>query len=241
MASLNDFKAYMKNGMARTSHFLVQLTIPKGLQGRRVIYTSNMNMITAFCEQVMMPGVTYSSNQVRSYGEFREVPYEKLYGQVSMTFYVDGSMYVKTFFDDWIDVIQNKETRDFRYAEDYLVDKIPIIVYDMQEDARYQIVLNRCYPKGLGAIQLDYNGKDVMRLTVDMTYQFYTIDTMGINKLGGIEPETSQNVIDAFGSQPNNVTTTRYLYNDRPSLNDQLPDQLNAIAGRGDTSITTTP
>jgi hypothetical protein len=64
---------------------------------------------------------------------------------------------------------------------------------------------------------------------------------MGINKLGGIEPETSQNVIDAFGSQPNNVTTTRYLYNDRPSLNDQLPDQLNAIAGRGDTSITTTP
>lgn len=239
MATLNQFKAFMKDGMAITSHFMVALTIPKILVGRNALYSSNMNKIRAFCDQASLPSISYSTNQVRSYGEYREVPYEKIFGQINLSFYVDGPMYVKAFFDDWIDAIQNKVTRDFSYSDDYMVDTIPVIVKDASETSRYSMILNRCYPKSVNPITLDYAGKNVMKLNVDMIYQFATWENLGISRAGGIEPSVSQQVIDSF-VQTGNSIPPGYFSNQRELDRDttlNTADRTNESVGRGDVQV----
>lgn len=174
MSKLNEFISGVKSGMAKTSFFTVQLTVPQLLNNMEPA-KSNMNKIILFCDQAQIPGVSFSTNQVRSYGEFKEVPYEKLYEPVQLSFYVDSDMNVKKLFDSWIALIQNTTTRDFRYPKHYLTDKIDIIVQDSMDSAKYRVCLNKAYPKTVSPIQLDYASKDVMKLQVTMVYQYAEI------------------------------------------------------------------
>lgn len=239
MASLSNFKSQLKDGLARTSHFKVTFSVPPALTGAKATYSSNLPMLSVFCDTFTMPGLAYSTNPVRTYGEQREVPYERLYGQASMTIYVDGAFYVKTFFDDWMDAIQDKETRDFKYMDGYLLEKLTVDVYDLKDSPRYRVVLHRCFPKSIGQIQLDYAGREVMKLNVEMSYQFYRTENIGINKAGGLLPSTTQNEIDSL-SRPR-VPSPNYDVNQIVSPNTQLPDQLNESIGRGAITELTTP
>lgn len=171
MSKLNEFISNVKMGMAKTSFFTVQLTLPTALNNYEPA-KSNMNKIILFCEQAQIPGISFSTNQVRSYGEFREIPYEKLYEPVQLSFYVDADMNVKKLFDSWIDLVQNTTTRDFNYPNQYTTDKIDIIVQDSMDAPKYTVSLNKAYPKTIAPIQLDYNSKDIMKMQVTMVYQY---------------------------------------------------------------------
>lgn len=239
MASLKDFTSKMKDGLARTSHFKVTFTIPPALLGAKATYSANLSMFSVFCDTFTIPGLTYSTNPVRTYGEQREVPYERLYGNANMSLYIDGAFYVKSFFDDWMDSIQDKETRDFKYASGYMLETIPVEVYDMAESPRYRVILHRCFPKSIGQIQLDYAGKDVMKLNVEMSYQFYRTENIGINKAGGLLPATTQSEIDNL-NRPQ-IPSPLYTANNTFQYDTQLPDQQNEFVGRGAITQVTTP
>ena len=168
MSSLTDFISQVRYGMAKTTHFTVVVPPPPGLSTYEVNYTK----LVLFCDQTQIPGVSLGTNQVRSYGEFSEVPYEKLYEPITLSFYVDSNLEVKQFFDKWMSLIQDPETRDFNYPKNYMSDKIYITVENTQGEGVYQCVLNKCYPKAIAPIQLDYAGKDVMKLSVTLAYKF---------------------------------------------------------------------
>lgn len=177
MTKLADFIAQVRNGVAKSTHFTVQLNIPQALNGLEPI-KSNMNKIILFCDQAQIPGISFGTNQIRSYGEFKEVPYEKLFEPVTLSFYVDSNLIVKKLFDEWISLIQNKETRDFNYPNVYITDKIDIIVENTQGESVYKVSLNKCYPKAVAPIQLDYAAKDVMKMNVTIAYQFATMQQL---------------------------------------------------------------
>jgi hypothetical protein len=86
---------------------------------------------------------------------------------------------VKQFFDSWMDAIQNPMTRDFNYAITYVSPTIDIIVQDAQDADRYSCTLHNAYPKSISAIQLDYAGKDVMKLQVTIAYQYAVSGALG--------------------------------------------------------------
>jgi hypothetical protein len=161
-------------GMAKTSFFTVELTLPTALSNLEPA-KSNMNKIMLFCEQAQIPGVSFSTNQVRSYGEFREIPYEKLYEPIQLSFYVDADMNVKKLFDSWIALVQNTTTRDYNFPDQYTTDKINIIVQDSMDSPKYTVSLNKAYPKTISPIQLDYNSKDIMKMQVTMVYQYFEV------------------------------------------------------------------
>jgi hypothetical protein len=83
-------------------------------------------------------------------------------------------MHVIKLFESWFDLIQNPVTREFSWPSDYITNKINIIVIDAQDDTRYIVTLNRAYPKSVSPIQLDYAGRDVLKLSVVFTYQYAT-------------------------------------------------------------------
>jgi hypothetical protein len=222
MSSLNDFISQVKQGMAKPNHFLVQLNLPPALTN---IQSVNMDKVILFCDQAQLPGISFGTNQVRSYGEFREVPYEKLYEGVNLSFYVDANMTVKLLFDEWIALIQNPVTRDFNFPQRYITDSISIIVENSQGESVYKCTLHECYPKAVAPIQLDYSAKDVMKMNVAMTYKYAT--TEQLSKSTSVDIGNSQ--IDNFMEQYNYgfeslLEIPNNYFNDFSGFQDQFKD-----------------
>lgn len=201
---LNEFISQVKNfGMARTNRFSVILTPPS-----TVTQFSGLREILLYCDQVQLPGINLATTQNRTYGEFREVPYEKLYGDIQMSFYVDNNLYVKTFFDEWFNAIQNPNTRTFEYYNNYITD-MEIRVEDLQNSSVYVVTAFECYPKTISPIQMDYAGKDVMKMQVTMQYKYWRSESNGValgqtdqKQFDGIEdyllPESYRNDIQKY-------------------------------------------
>ena len=166
--SINNFISEVKlGGMARQNRFTVLFAPPID------IGIADLQKVLLFCDTAQLPGVNFSTVQNRTYGEFREIPYEKLYDNLSMTFYVDTQMKVKSLFDSWINQIQNPVTRNFNYYNKYTCN-MTIDVQDTVDRTQYQLTLHECYPKTLGAVSLDYSSKEIMKLPVTMQYKYWT-------------------------------------------------------------------
>lgn len=169
MATIKDFTAAVKSqGLARTNRYAVVMTLPKGM----VFNNDVTKKALMFCDQVQLPGTNFSTSQNRTFGEFRETPYEKLYEHINLSFYVDRDMQVKELFDRWNDTIYNPITRTFNYYNNYTTD-ITIEVQGNDGQPNYWVDLHECYPKSVGAVQLDYASKDVMKLSVSMAYKWF--------------------------------------------------------------------
>lgn len=195
---LTEFIAEVKGGVAKTNFFAVNLTLPELLHSIEPI-KSKMNRVMLFCDQAQLPGLSFSTSQVRSYGEYKEVPYEKLFESVTLSFYVDADMTVKKLFDEWVGLIQDPTTRQFNYPKYYLTDKIDIIVTDAQDQQRYMVTLHRAYPKAISPVQLDYATKDVMKLQVTLSYQYATMTQLA----GGIKENSTDLMNNITSQMPN--------------------------------------
>lgn len=222
MSKLNEFIGNVKTGLAKTTHFEVIIARPPALQGEPI--NSNIRKIFMFCDQAQLPGITYSTNQVRSYGEFKDVPYEKLYENINLSFYVDSDFMVKDFFDSWMNSIQNPKTRDFNYATTYIAPTIDIIVQDAQDVSRYSCTLYNAYPKSVSAVQLDYAGKDVMKLQVTIAYQYSQSGALGnYNKVADANLGEVVPALPSFSYGYNSFTTIPQNYfSNFASFQDQI-------------------
>ena len=171
---LNDFISQVKTyGMARTNRYSVVMTPPVSVTG-----FSGLREILLYCDAIQIPGINLSTTQNRTFGEFREVPYEKLYGDIQMSFYVDTNLYVKTYFDSWFNSIQNPDTRTFEYYNRYITD-MEIQIEDLQNSSVYMVTAYECYPKTISPIQMDYAGKDIMKMQVTMQYKYWRSESNG--------------------------------------------------------------
>jgi hypothetical protein len=166
---LQEFIASIREeGLSRTNRYSVIFAAPTLVDG---VFTKQMSM---YCDQIQLPGVNYASQPNRTFGELREVPYDKLHDPLNMSFYVDTDLNVKRFFDSWINSIQDPQTKKYSYYDNYITD-IEIHVEDLNDRSRYVITLYECYPKTVGSIQLDYASKEVMKLQVTMNYRYFVV------------------------------------------------------------------
>lgn len=226
MNQLNDFIANVKQGLAKTSYFSVELLLPDQLVNEKKPIRENLRAIQLFCDQTQLPGISFGTAQVRSYGEFKEVPYEKLYEPVTMNFYVDKQLNVKYLFDSWMEIIQTRSTRTFNYPNTYMADTMRIIVEDSEGQVRYAVKLYRCYPKSVAPIQLDYSSKDVMKLQVTFTYQYATyeqISQQGSDLNSSIEPTARQLPNYNYGFPSETVIPQNY-FTDFKGFQDEFND-----------------
>ena len=112
--SLDRFIAEVKRfGLSRSNRYTVRFTPP-------VSIFHDMSSLLLLCDQVNIPGLSYSTVQNRTYGELREVPYEKLFENLNFSFYVDKRMEVKAMFDRWMEYIQHPIRRTFNYYDSYI-------------------------------------------------------------------------------------------------------------------------
>jgi hypothetical protein len=169
---LNNFISKVKlDGLARNNRFLVCISPNSPWQQGPTTWLQDALLL---CDQVQLPGTNFNTADLRTYGEIRKTPYERLYDDVNMSFYVDTSMTVKLLFDNWMMAIQDPGTRNFNYYDQY-ISNITIEVQDLKNQSRYAVQLREAYPKSIGAIQLDQSNKDVMKLSVNFAYKYYVV------------------------------------------------------------------
>jgi hypothetical protein len=218
MASLNEFISNVKSeGLMRTSRFAVTFAPPPGMSTSN--YTHNLRKILLYCDTVNLPGINLETTQAKTFGEFREMPFNKLFDNINISFYVDNSMTVKKMFDDWMGVIQNPTTRSMNYYSNYITD-ITIDVFDIKDRSRYQVVLYQCYPKALNPVQMDYAGKEVMKLNVSMNYKYWrsSASASAIGTSNQIFGDIKQIPSTYFTDFPNFQTGFNSFENSRSSL-----------------------
>jgi hypothetical protein len=168
MAKIQEFISEVKTqGLARTNRFIVELSAPA------VAQQSVVKKALLFCDTAQLPGISYATTQNRTFGEFREIPYDKLYEPITLTFFVDRDMHVKSLFDNWIHQIQNPSTHTFEYYNRYTT-QMKIEVQDLNDKSKYVVDLYECYPKSVGAVQLSAESKDIMKMTVNFQYKYWT-------------------------------------------------------------------
>jgi hypothetical protein len=190
MATLNQFISNIKSeGLMRTSRFAVTMQPPRSLGGS----IKDLRKILLYCDAINLPGITLQTVEAKTFGELREMPYNKLYDNVSMGFYVDNAMNVKRMFDSWMGAVQNPTTRTFNYYKDYTTD-ITIEVFDVADKSRYEVVLYQCYPKSINPVSMDYAGKDVMKLNVSMNYKYWISSSVTVTA----KPTTAGNLFGDF-------------------------------------------
>ncbi len=176
-----DFISEIKTkGIARTNRFTVDLTPPKAL-GEEV------KRMLLFCEKANLPGINIATAQVRTYGELREMPYERLYDPIQLTFHVDRNMTVKSIFDNWMGYIVNPSDRTMGYYSNY-VTPMTIRVQDLEDKTTYLVQLYEAYPKTVSTISLDAgNNNDTMRLDVTFNYKYWVATPISTDPYTGLE------------------------------------------------------
>lgn len=178
MSSLNEFIQEIKStGMANTNNFAVFIAIPKGVIVPLGV-SSNLRKFCLFCNATELPGFTYSTTPIRTYGESREMPYEALFDTIDCNFYMDSDLTLKYFFDTWIQNIRPLETRSWNYYDDYTTT-VEIFVLNRAEDEVYSVKLLEAYPKVLQPIQMSYDTSEVMKMNVTFQYKYWVSERVG--------------------------------------------------------------
>lgn len=162
-----DFIAEIKTkGIARTNRFTVDFTPPRAMP-------ETTKRMLLFCEKATLPGINYATTANRTYGETREVVYDRMYDPVTLTFHVDRKMSIKEIFDNWSQYIIDPSTRTVGWYNDY-VTPMTIRIQDVEDNVTYLVQLFEAYPKTIGSVSLDAaNNNDTMRLDVTFQYKYW--------------------------------------------------------------------
>lgn len=181
MTFISNFVAEAAGGMALTNRFIVTIPAPPAFAlPESTGGNSSLRKLLLFCEATQLPSLHLTTNPVRTYGEVREMPYELMYDTITLSFYVDASMYVKKFFDNWIQGVQLGKTRNLRYYDEYAKD-LYIYVQDKEENTRYGVRLFEAYPKNMSQVDLSYASQDVMKLSVTFQYKYWASAMVAAN------------------------------------------------------------
>jgi hypothetical protein len=168
--NISDFISEIgKSGLSRANRYSIEMQLPDIVQYGVYDYRKMLLL----CESVQIPGLNINTAQIRTFGEIREMPYEFNYDPVQFSFYVDGDMIIKGIFDEWIKSIQNNDTRTFNYYKDYISPIVSLYVEDLTDKRKYVVELYEVYPKSVSAVQMGYDQKDVMKMTVSFAYKYW--------------------------------------------------------------------
>lgn len=123
------------------------------------------------CKRAELPGKSFNTSDQRTYGSFFKIPNVDSYTDITLTFIVGEKMQEKSFFDAWSYTIQDPETSDFNYVNDY-ASTVDIYQLDQQDNYTYGCRLYQCWPISMGQLTFDYDARNEYQvLPVTFTYR----------------------------------------------------------------------
>lgn len=183
-----------QTGIQKTNKFLVRFPAPNGLvrPGQDQTWVNTARTLEFWCEIASLPGVALSTHSLLryGYGVMEKKPFAPLFSDITFTFIVDAGGNIFNYFQQWMNMINNYDTRNgvvparptstagnipiapyvVAYKIDYLVD-INIVAYDDSGKPTNSVVLREAYPTFLGDQQLNWgDNNNFAKLPIMFTY-----------------------------------------------------------------------
>lgn len=151
MASIDGIVGVLtRGGLTRTNRFDVHFSTPKGVWSAGM---TGRDMLMR-CTSVTLPGKSYTTAERRIHGPFSKLPYESIFNDVTASFILSENLMEKDIFQQWQDVVQNKDTGNFGYYDDYITD-ILIIPKTVTGEISNEFTLFDAWPMSISDIQYD--------------------------------------------------------------------------------------
>jgi hypothetical protein len=218
---ISSFTAQVgKSGLARSNRYTVQMTLPG------TNYSQNQyRKMMLFCEAVQLPGLNINTTPIRTFGEVREMPYEMNYDPITLSFYVDGDMIIKGIFDEWVQSVQDINTRNFNYYNNYTSDVVKIFVEDLTDKPKYIVALYEVYPKTVSPVQMGYDQKDIMKLSVSFAYKYWRSEALSKSEPKPTKPSRKLEITRGHtGRKPQDFIRNSVVSSDVNSFEDSNGD-----------------
>jgi hypothetical protein len=145
-------------------------------------------------EQVRAPGISLLSGEVPRYGvgPIQKMPYNAAYPEITISILSDGYGQIWQYWHNWIRSIfefsgvqngispgsTNAEAQfNTSYKDDYATT-IQIVIYGKggEKDVIQKINLLEAFPGSMRDVQLSWEGGDLIRLAISISYSTYVIE-----------------------------------------------------------------
>jgi hypothetical protein len=180
-----------------TSYFLIELPFPSGQLGSELqsLLGVDQEKLNLHCADASLPGSSLATFEIDNdrTGVTERHAYRRIFdNKIDLTFYVDADRYLPIqFFEKWMKgiVLEDDSKSSFknynyrtRYPDSYMADS-GLKVFKFERD--YKRVLEyeffRSYPVSVNSMPLSYEGNDLLRCTVSMSYIRYRMKPPEIN------------------------------------------------------------
>ena len=177
-----------ERGVARENRYIVDITPPS--HPRMTEVRRNTELTSLFCHKAVLPAINIESIGYNIFNEIRQIPYRRTYGKLSLTFYMDGGLAIKRFFDQWLECVVNSNTNAMSFYASYIglmyirlvsVEQLNMVmnesgqVTQATDNIIYSMKLHDVYPSSIEQIGLNAQSSDEMELSVNFNYRYYEI------------------------------------------------------------------
>lgn len=172
-----------KNGLSRSSHFEVVMTLPPKLQAKY-----DAKNITLTASSANIPNVSLDTSAIRRGGTsyFEYFPTNVTYSNMYIFFYSDAKAQNLSMIKDWIDIPFNVTNLDqnnqfdgnnFRvaYRKEYVAPSMTLNHFDSNGNSIIKYTFYEAFPISIFDIYLNWNSRDdIVNIPVMFKYKYYT-------------------------------------------------------------------
>ena len=195
--------------LSQTNHYMVSFstlnnTLMSYIQ-KRIGFQEDVRLFLSrksglLCSEASLPTSSLATGEVRD--NFMGIPQEfahtRLYTDIDFTFYVDTNYVNLRVFESWIDYISGGSEGDqvselnenyyrrMRYPDTYKVQTMFISKFEKDFNSQIDYQFINAFPKLITAIPVAYGAADLLKVTVQFSYDRYIVNPKGSIKKANI-------------------------------------------------------
>ncbi len=178
---LNDFLSNVRRkDLARASRFEIVMSSASNRGSNRDI--------SLLCEEAAIPGLisTFAPTKIGNWTEYRAQGVEFFGDNATLTFYCNTDWNVREYFEAWMGTTADIESKEVGFYDDY-VGEIDIYTLDRDDNRTGKWQLKEAWPRLLNLTPVSQASDAPVRVTVTLTYRYWTSDTLDNSPIGNIK------------------------------------------------------
>ena len=173
LGSVDQFKARLTGGGARSNLFQVTMYNPRGGLGVDI----DADLSSFLCEAAQLPASTVGTIPISFRGRQLKIAGDRTFDVWTVTIINDVNFKLRNAFETWMNAIANHaDIGGTQNPELYFAD-LQVTQFDRDETVKKVYTFKDCWPTDLSAIDLSYGAEDIERFSVTWNYQYWTSNT----------------------------------------------------------------
>jgi hypothetical protein len=173
-----NFLAHIKKaGVVKQNRFDIIVSPPPALAAKGY----DVREVSMLAKAANIPGVNVATSNLTVVGEPITMAYGKTYGEATITFYTDKKFKARTLFEDWVDAIQDPDSRLLGWYND-TISNVIVSILDKDDSNLFNISLFEAKPKSVGNLSVDQSANDLLLFDVVFDFKYYRTEAVGVSE-----------------------------------------------------------